>query len=1542
MAARELIRILCVVGVTAAVCPQIVVAQLRVSPFDADDPGSMLVPRDRRLQSLVDQAQRELNNPEGDHREALLILQRLLDEADDVFVDASMQLSMRQQTSNILAALPAPTKTLYQELFQDEAAALLQSSDRGSTRVACRTIVRRFFHTAVGAEAAFRLAAEDMDAGRFLAAARLFARIRSEHHAAGVYEPALTVRCVLSHWRAGAEGRAADVLLDATNTNPELVLTNSEQRVPSLRSRQEALQWLSEQLGRPAENSVWAANHWLTPHGTAHRNPSSDPISPLFDDAWSVPLIRDHDAEDPLLVEELATLLDGVSQAAHLADWTTIPVLTPLVTGNLVVFPSYGHVKAVDVATGELQWAAVPADQTYLDSLRSSTRASSRRLASEMKDFLVQRAWLDATSSQISSDGARVYLVRDAGMIGGIPQQFVRAAPLNHPRGPKSFNSLRAYDVVGGNWLWEIGGARTRVSLPLAGSFFLGPPLEVDGSLYVLGEDLGQVRLHSLDPESGNVRWSLPLVNAANDVEDAVERRLAGLSPTSAGGLLICPTGGGLVVAVDPVTRSLVWGSQYREPEEFRSSQGVRMRGPFMAVRVPNSQMTSVNSLMKSPRWHDGCIVAAGRSVLATPPDVSDPDDEREILCLDLEDGSEQWRRAREGALYVGAVHKQTVLLVGSQGIECIGLANGETLWSIPLGTPSGRGVRSGSLYHLPLATGEIATIDLDGGTLLARSPVRSGGTLGNLVAVGGRLVSQTATELRSFRPRDEVLRQLTDDLADDPNNPAALAVRGEFRLHDGETEQGLADFRSVLEQTDDPRSRQLLISTLLEGLRSSFAGYRTHVDELDRLTVGRNERSEFLVTYARGLLDVSEPVAAFKQYVRVLAENDQDRPFAHLSDGRHVRRDRFVQAQIARIYEAAPGERRQNLDRLLADALSTTAEGKVGELHDDLAAALPHLRETNSRPNDRRNAGEASGSSARLEARLVAELRRVEPDRRAAAAADLVEFYARHQRAEPVEQLLHKLETVWGDAPCRENMTGAEWAVAQRERGPVSDVLQSAVAWFDAEVTVEEGPIDAVPETPIRFEGPTDPLVATHLYLSDRNGRQVIVQDGIGRRISGGVLPVHTSGGSIQPSSKYVMQRGHRAVVFLDTQFKLLDLIDGKPRVVLDEMLIDVEPVANPGFRMMHSTVTRQDGFRGQVRWSNDPGENGNIGPLNDGVFCYVKGRTLHAHDPFTGERYWTVEDAPYGVEIFADSDYVLLVPVGKFEVHIYRALDGEKLGLQRLPRDVVKNRRGADWGRLFLRHFQDADGTSSIAMYDPIDKTDVWTRKLSNLSLWAPLDGRDLCLLDADGRMTLLDAETGRVLQEAIVQVPTAMTSMSVLSLPNQWIVTTYRRPPADAPTQLAQIRRSESAYHVMNGPVTAFQRETGKSLWSRVIESQSLSVPVPARWPILPLSAVVNGTPQAVGQRLIPNQFRRVQILDRRTGEAVYSVEAAIGRGQFGTHWSVSRSEPQLRLRCGETTLQVTFRPPSAERSEAPSADSTADPAATDEADQPDSDP
>jgi hypothetical protein len=88
---------------------------------------------------------------------------------------------------------------------------------------------------------------------------------------------------------------------------------------------------------------------------------------------------------------------------------------------------------------------------------------------------------------------------------------------------------------------------------------FLGAPLPAGDAIYVLAEEKGEIRLDVLEAATGRVAWSQPLAEVDEDrsidSRDSNSRRLAGLSPALAEGVLVCPTGAGAVVAGNPKAR---------------------------------------------------------------------------------------------------------------------------------------------------------------------------------------------------------------------------------------------------------------------------------------------------------------------------------------------------------------------------------------------------------------------------------------------------------------------------------------------------------------------------------------------------------------------------------------------------------------------------------------------------------------------------------------------------------------------------------------------------------------------------------------------------------------------------------------------------------------------------------------------------------------------------------------------------------------------------------------------------------------------------
>src|SRR5581483_3565574 len=169
-----------------------------------------------------------------------------------------------------------------------------------------------------------------------------------------------------------------------------------------------------------------------------------------------------------------------------------------------------------------------------------------------------------------------------------------------------------------------------------------------------------------------------------------------------------------------------------------------------------------------------------GGRVLLTPRDSA------ELHCVDLLDGKLLWKRPRGSGLFVAGVVNDHAVVVQRNSLEAFAMSDGRPVWtsSVVIPPPAGRGLLLDRRYLLPLSTGEIATLDLDTGRILARSRLPEGQLPGNLAASHGALVSQSVRDLLGFASEPEIESQVASRLDKNPLDARALSWRGELRLH--------------------------------------------------------------------------------------------------------------------------------------------------------------------------------------------------------------------------------------------------------------------------------------------------------------------------------------------------------------------------------------------------------------------------------------------------------------------------------------------------------------------------------------------------------------------------------------------------------------------------------------------------------------------------------------------------------------------------------------------------------------------------------------
>ena len=213
-----------------------------------------------------------------------------------------------------------------------------------------------------------------------------------------------------------------------------------------------------------------------------------------------------------------------------------------------------------------------------------------------------------------------------------------RAINFNNMTVSKASNRLAAYDIRTGKLKWQLGGDAEDFGVRQPETYFLGPPLPLMGQLYVLAETKGEIRLLALDAANGNLSWSQQLLAVVEQNSQQIPpiRRMSGVSPSYADGILVCPTSSGALVAVELATRSLLWG--YRYPRDYQADQVERM------------QIYNYGDAGFANRAIDASACIADGRVLVTPFDSDS------LHCLNLVDGELQWKYKRQDDMYAACV----------------------------------------------------------------------------------------------------------------------------------------------------------------------------------------------------------------------------------------------------------------------------------------------------------------------------------------------------------------------------------------------------------------------------------------------------------------------------------------------------------------------------------------------------------------------------------------------------------------------------------------------------------------------------------------------------------------------------------------------------------------------------------------------------------------------------------------------------------------------------------------------------------------------
>jgi len=1427
----------------------------------------VFVPPDRTAKRRLEMAQEMLE----DRRfgEAVRLLGALLENAEDFFfkphADQPVYRSLKAEAGTLIANLPSAGRQSYELQFGARARQMLTEATSKGSLADLAEVSRQFFYTQAGQEATFLLARGYLDLNRPLAAALCLDRLRTIPEASARLEPALSLTLANSWQRAGKPDKAKETLVRMKRSIGSAKVVVAGKPVKLFANESQALAWQAETFGPQRTSQGAAREQWALYRGDESRNGSTTGDRPLLSARW-----RQRTTDDRAIERFVAkSRSDYASQ-----EVPALPSMHPLAIDDVIVMRTAFAVQAVDFQSGKLVWKYATADDSFEQFLKAGGAQQPTAGTQQLAAGLEQRMWEDAVYGTLSSDGTQVYFLEGLGLAGVNANLLTTVLPNGQRRysaSSRGTNRLVARELrTQGKLKWEVGGVTGEDEPKLAGAFFLGPPLPLLGHLCVLAEMRGQeVRLLMLSPLTGALEWSQQLAVVEQSVTADGFRRNAGAAPSFADGILVCPTSAGAVVGVDLTTRSLVWGYQYPRAQQFGADRFVNGR---LAVYPGGDRRANEH-------WTDATATIADGHVLLTPVESD------QLFCLNLVDGRELWKHGRGNALFVGCVSRDKVILVGRNNVSAVRLANGEKAWpselELPQGAlPSGRGFSSGDHYYLPLTSAEVIKINLQTGAIEERARSRSGTVPGNLICYRGNIVSQAADYVDAYFELGALKEQIAAALAKNPDDPRALAGLGEVKLDEKKLPEAVDLFRRSYRLKPDESTREQLIETLLQSLRSDFASHRENLEELESLVQEPKHRVEFLRLKAAGLQAAGEILPAFETYMK-LVDVPGVTALEAIEERLSVRRDRWIRSQLESLTAAANAEQRSTIDAAVDQRLGQAlAAGSIDALRAYLAVfgGMPSAERARDALVDRLSTDDLLERNLLLRARE----RSGDPAKAGNATARLARILREAGRPELAGAYYRQLAGRFADTVCEDGKTGAQLIAALAADDTGRKWIAVDRPWPNGKVTVHDQP--PTPRTSgasvriqrtidLELVGPVSPLFRDVTVSYDVQ-QYLVAQDGLGERRFR--IPLFEQGGRRAPAINrnaynapalsYASVNGGLIVMSLGNQILAVDTLrtgeTSSNRVLWTEELND--PIG--GFPGSQGVLSRPINLAwGGVRYVPEDAFGrrlGSVGPVNDDGVCFQRLHDLNCVDPITGKTVWTRRNVPLGNDLFGDEELLFVAPTGDTDTLVLRAATGQTVGTCRVP---TLERRVATIGRLVLSW----EPQNQLQLRDAWEGKTLWTHAFAAGSKAALVAHEAVGVLQPDGTFCLLTLPDGKKLVDEKLEPESALVGIFLLRSTDGYLLVTNGSTRGEPHVAVQPIPAAPN--NIISGRVYAFDGASGKKMWPAplVVSQQGLLPSQPSALPVLVFARQL----QRVNAANAREPKTSVLCVDKRTGRVLY---------------------------------------------------------------------
>ncbi|QDT56830.1 Outer membrane protein assembly factor BamB [Caulifigura coniformis] len=694
---------------------------------------------------------------------APVLWQRILDEGANAFARAELknQVPLRRQyeifrpfSNESLRAIVAagPEAVRHYRLQSDGPARVLMARQGEDREAALAEIVRRYFLTTIGDDAAFELGCRLLERGDVTSADHLFDRL-SLYPDSSIEPDAITVRRAVTQSRLGRQ-KVAVALVESLgqefdDLKPMLLNEVQERNSPSSNKGQSAgTPVMPGDLTGEALEPDWefrpawtlkgvkaSANNEAIMSGISNGRPMIFVRQPGGN--YSQTTLDDKNVPD-LTLSQLATAWRG-------GTWR--PASSPVVVDGRLYLKSESRTVCCSASTGEVLWMGRPTRFPINEMTRQLALVASHGVnvpivtttyiaGLQPKTLTEIMLFSERLHHEVTVSGGRVYViegdldtpsVRKKATENVVERQmFGGPMPTHHARP----NELACYDAKTGRLIWTVASGGV---LP-AGSTVCSKPL-VAGSLLLVAVGIdSQLALVAIESSNGSVVWKTNLA----DLGGAWQPIPVGLAVDD--GSVYVASGSGTLFSVDRNGGTLRWAVSYPRLKSSAMERRVIEGNPGQRIQIVFDE----NFLA----CEEGAIVLA----------AADCD---HVMSFDVTDGALRWDSpipptSLSGAPgYVVGMANGRIYLANNKTLWSISTRGGRILWDLSLDGACGRGLLTSDSLFVPQQQ-TVTQVDPETGRTLNKiaCAMLDSEPVGNLVADGNRLLVASAARLIAMKPK--------------------------------------------------------------------------------------------------------------------------------------------------------------------------------------------------------------------------------------------------------------------------------------------------------------------------------------------------------------------------------------------------------------------------------------------------------------------------------------------------------------------------------------------------------------------------------------------------------------------------------------------------------------------------------------------------------------------------------------------------------------------------------------------------------------------